>query len=158
MNCDEVLDEYCKLDKNESLPFAISMHIIKCPYCKSIISKMQTLNGLPPLDGNKQTNEKLISRTMQQINTLETKNEAEQYTKGGLTLFFVIVALFTSPFVILPILDIGKLLIKTLGVFFMLPLGILCASIVSLICALFVVKNAPYFTKRFPNTMQESLQ
>ena len=119
MRCDKVLDEYCTLDKNESLPFAISMHIMMCPHCKEIISKMQLASDLPPANRMQKTRGNLISKTMQKINALENTEAIKQRSKNN---------------------------------FIVLALMLWCTLMILLICALFVIKNSAYFTKRFSTT------
>ncbi|MEL3908642.1 MAG: hypothetical protein P1P64_06480 [Treponemataceae bacterium] len=154
MKCEKVLDEYCKLDKNESLPFNISMHIIVCPRCKEIISQMHNVYELHFVNFNasKNTNEKenLVIETMQKIKRLNNaKPKAKKSHRGEFTFFVIIMVLCVLPFGILPTLKIGQVLIETLGVFFVLPLGLLCAFVVSLISAIFIIRNRKYFVKRF---------
>ena len=152
MRCDKVLDEYCTLDKNESLPFAISMHIMMCPHCKEIISKMQLVSDLPPANRMQKTRCNLISKTMQKINALENTEAIKQRRKNNLIVYLMIVVSITLPFIILPLLNFGKMLIETMGVFFVLSLMLWCTLMILLICALFVIKNSAYFTKRFSTT------
>lgn len=154
MKCEKVLDEYCKLDKGESLPINISMHIIMCPRCKEIISQMHNIYELESFNFNASanTNEKkeLIQKTMQKINILnDAKPKIQKSQKGEFTFFIIIMIFCVLPFIILPTLNTGRFLIEILGVFFVLPLGLLCAFVVSLICAIFIIRNTKYFIKRF---------
>lgn len=148
MTCEKAINEYCKLDKNQSLPVALSIHMMFCPKCRTLIQNMERLDKFKELDGLPKIKEDSILKVMNKINALETK-ELEGNKKPVLIPFFIVIALFMLPFIILPMLDIGKILIDSLGLFFVLPLGLLSASITCIISAIFVIKNTKYLTKRF---------
>ena len=89
---------------------------------------------------------------MQKINALENTEAIKQRSKNNFIVFLMIVVSITLPFIILPLLNFGKMLIETMGVFFVLSLMLWCTLMILLICALFVIKNSAYFTKRFSTT------
>lgn len=145
MTCKKAMEKYFKLDKNKSLPFWLCIHILLCKNCRKSISKMEKLQSLKWASFTSTTESKITGKIMTEINRLDFQNPKKEST--GFIFFIITIIFSVLPFVILPNLKIGKTLIKTLGIFFTLPLGILCASIVSIISAIFVIKNTRYFVK-----------
>lgn len=41
MNCDNFLDRYCLLDKDEPLPPALKVHVLQCKTCKETVRRMR---------------------------------------------------------------------------------------------------------------------
>lgn len=151
MTCEKAISEYCKQDKNQSLNFRVSMHLMLCEHCRRTILQMEKLRSLKDIGAQAKMSSGSIEKIMQKINEVKVAAPDPKNEKAGFILFFVITLVSVLPFIILPMLDIGKILIESLGIFFILPLALLCAFVVSILCALFVIKNTKYFIKRFLN-------
>ena len=147
MKCEDAINKYCMLDKNESLPFAVSMHILFCPHCKKYIDTMEECNMSFFLSS--EVKEEKVSQVMEKITQIQSEYETEQTIKSGLLRFILGITVFIIVFILFPIFKWGNNLTDTLGLIFSLPLGLLCAFIVSIISALFVIKNSRYLIKKF---------
>lgn len=151
MTCEKAMNIYCALDKNESLPLALSVHVLFCPRCKRLIDQMEAATLLDNRITSSDQNATFVKQTMYKIEKIQKQSQIGEpdLTKKHVFGFLLFLAAILVPFVVLPTLKIGQQLIDSLGIFFVLPLGALCGLTVCIVCALFIIKNSKYFIKRF---------
>ncbi|PIE97409.1 MAG: hypothetical protein CR988_08005 [Treponema sp.] len=152
MECEKVINEYCKLDKHASLPFNISIHLMHCTSCRETIQKMASCYTVgSKLNNAPLKNKYILKKTMQKIKKI--KNIADETphllkNKFSFAPWIISGIIIILAFIALPYSKLGKWLMTNLGIFFSLPFGLSCAGTVSIFCAVFILRNSDFFIKK----------
>ena len=143
--CNEIMDEFLLLDKNQKLPLKITLHLLACKECRTQVrlcslaekASSKPLNAKLPLD-----NDALVS-IMSKID----KNYSE---KTGKIRHVSLANWIISGVVMLVLMMFYGLQTGSLNSTVMVVPFYLCfAGIVCVYCALFVGSNLDFFVKLF---------
>lgn len=142
--CENNMEQYLSLDKNERVPFKISMHLISCKKCRTQIKMLKTAEKVckhsiiiaTPI------NDSTIENIMQKVSpetykTLSQKNSSlHKWIIGSLIIpvMMFIPAIFTT----------SAMNIDLLSLFYALLLAIYIASY----CCVFALGNVDLFVKK----------
>lgn len=163
MTCDETINRYIALDKHEMVPAAVTLHILRCKKCRSLIRAMTKASNLYSAKASLGFDSKLLEKTMLKINEAIAAMKADGKADTGLPevrLFPWIIAgtVMIIGFASIPFTSIGRWAAKIFGLAFTVPFALIFAVFVSVFSALFVGSNLDFFIKKFDlNQEQESL-
>lgn len=154
MNCDIFQDQYLLLDKNESLPTGLKMHLLCCPSCRQAVSRMATAKNVQRqiLRTPIAADERMFTATMNAIHLLNKHTvpvtSRRERNKSLLPWLAVGVFLMTG-FIFFPFSDIGKIGLNQFGDSFCISFALLCAVSIVTYSAVFLAKNLVFFTEKF---------
>lgn len=152
MNCEYILDRFASLDKYESMPINIKIHLIHCKKCRTIITKMSMAESvqLQILNESVDNNTRMLDATMQRILRLQNHRSAQEQQKEEPALISWLIAglILVLGFIIVPFSDIGKMGMQQFGTAFSIPFALLCAGSIVAYSAVFIAKNIVFFTEK----------
>ncbi|MEL3906168.1 MAG: hypothetical protein P1P65_03925 [Treponema sp.] len=156
MKCEAVLDRYTELDKYETLPIGIRVHLLHCRKCKKIIEKMEAAESVQHCipAGRLDNGSRLLEATMNKI-YLHGKNytfPCRQKEQPDMLSWLTAGLILIAGFIILPFSEIGKSGMQQFGNAFSIPFALLCAGSVVVYAGVFIAKNIAFFTEKFDLT------
>lgn len=139
--CDDYLNEYLMLDKNQKLPLSLSLHLLKCKNCRKIIRSLTKAEKIAaePLKIKSPTNSQEITQIVQQIDpNYNPKKSKISFT----TWIFVGIILIAS-------MILANILTKSISTSFLSFVTVM--SFVLLFCLYFfafILANQEFFVKK----------
>ena len=154
MNCDIFQDQYLLLDKNESLPTGLKMHLLCCTSCRQAVNRMAAGENVQRqiLRTPIAADERMFAATMNAIHLLnkQTVPAVSRQEKNKSLLPWLAVGVFLiTGFIFLPFSDIGKIGLSQFGDSFCISFALLCAGSSITYSAVFLAKNLVFFTEKF---------
>lgn len=165
MKCETAFDRYLALDKNEHVPFAITLHLLFCPSCRTgvrLLTKAELSMSLPltPVSARVApfspelapsravSSDPVIAAAMARINaaglsyaSVERHVSLSRWVLAGVAL--------TAGFAVIPLSAIGSWGYDTFGTAFSLPLCIVFGLTLTVYGGLFIGTNIDFFVKKF---------
>jgi len=154
MNCDIFQDQYLLLDKNESLPTGLKMHLLCCSSCRQAVNRMAAAENVQRhiLRTPIAADERMLNATMRAIHLLNKQSApvAARQEQNKTMLPWIAVGVFLmTGFIFLPFSDIGKIGLSQFGDSFCISFALLCAGSIVTYSAVFLAKNLVFFTEKF---------
>lgn len=142
--CEKIINSYLMLDKNEKVPFYITMHLLRCKNCRRLVKllSMAEKATASPLSISVPLTDKSIKDTMKKIapeipeEKIENPISMKNWISSGIVM---IVFMLTIIPMILKTPENSYLLISFCTVF-----G-LCVTVY---CIMFVISNMDFFIKK----------
>ena len=142
-NCDEIMDLFLELDKNQRIPLNVSLHLIFCKKCRTEV-RLFTLaekTCAQPLKVPLTDNDSIIDMLMSKINPDYIRDgeiahiSMKRWIISGVTMILaMLMFLVLRPSVASTVLDISFCILFT--------------CVVSTYCAIFVGSNMDFFIKK----------
>lgn len=154
MNCDIFQDQYLLLDKNESLPTGLKMHLLCCSSCRQAVNRMAAAENVQRhiLRTPIAADERMLNATMRAIHLLNNQSTpvaARQEQNKTMLPWIVVGTFLIIGFILLPFSDMGKIDLSQFGDSFWIPFALLCAGSIVTYSAVFLAKNLVFFTEKF---------
>lgn len=159
MICEQAMNGYLSLDKNERVPLSITMHLFVCPECRAAVrylTRAEKLLSQPletgyaiPLDQNASVN--AVSLALSQISTSGLAYPVKVPEEYHVSLFRWLVSgvALAAGFTILPFSSLGAWSRLVYGNAFFVPFYIVCGVTITVYCGMFVGTNIDFFVKKF---------
>lgn len=148
-NCDEIMDLFLELDKNQRLPLKVTLHLLFCKKCRTEV-RLFTLaekTCSQPLKVPLADNDAIIDMLMTKINPNYSKDgkiahiSMTKWIVSGITMILaMLMFLVLRPYVASTTLDISFCILFT--------------CVISAYCAIFVGSNMDFFIKKI-ETMKD---
>ena len=154
MNCDIFQDQYLLLDKNESLPTGLKMHLLCCSSCRQAVNRMAAAENVQRhiLRTPIAADERMLNATMRAIHLLNNQSTpvaARQEQNKTMLPWIAVGTFLILGFILLPFSDMGKIDLSQFGDSFWIPFAPLCAGSIVTYSAVFLAKNLVFFTEKF---------
>lgn len=154
MNCDIFQDQYLLLDKNESLPTGLKMHLLCCSSCRQAVNRMAAAENVQRqiLRTPIAADERMLNATMRAIHLLSKQAApvaARQEQNKTMLPWIAVGTFLIIGFILLPFSDMGKIDLSQFGDSFWIPFALLCAGSIVTYSAVFLAKNLVFFTEKF---------
>lgn len=154
MNCDIFQDQYLLLDKNESLPTGLKMHLLCCSSCRQAVNRMAAAENVQRhiLRTPIVADERMLNATMRAIHLLNNQSApvaARQEQNKTMLPWIAVGTFLIIGFILLPFSDMGKIDLSQFGDSFWIPFALLCAGSIVTYSAVFLAKNLVFFTEKF---------
>ena len=154
MNCDIFQDQYLLLDKNESLPTGLKMHLLCCSSCRQAVNRMAAAENVQRhiLRTPIAADERMLNATMRAIHLLNNQSTsvaARQEQNKTMLPWIAVGTFLILGFILLPFSDMGKIDLSQFGDSFWIPFALLCAGSIVTYSAVFLAKNLVFFTEKF---------
>lgn len=161
MNCCKVMNTYLLLDKYEKVPFSITMHLLYCKKCRTLVRNMTIASENTPVEMQETMpgNNLLFIKTMQQIgleSCIEKNNSVKKFKNVSLLPWIAGGILIVTGFVFMPLTTVGRWTEKSFGKIFTYPFVLLALLFFVAYIFIFIDKNLDFFVKKFdlPNSKQ----
>lgn len=154
MNCDIFQNQYLLLDKNESLPTGLKMHLLCCSSCRQAVNRMAAAENVQRqiLRTPIAADERMLNATMRAIRLLNNQSApvaARQEQNKTMLPWIAVGTFLILGFILLPFSDMGKIDLSQFGDSFWIPFALLCAGSIVTYSAVFLAKNLVFFTEKF---------
>ena len=154
MNCNIFQDQYLLLDKNESLPTGLKMHLLCCSSCRQAVNRMAAAENVQRhiLRTPIAADERMLNATMRAIRLLNNQSTpvaARQEQNKTMLPWIAVGTFLILGFILLPFSDMGKIDLSQFGDSFWIPFALLCAGSIVTYSAVFLAKNLVFFTEKF---------
>ncbi len=159
MTCDRAFTSYLELDKNERVPFRVTLHLLACPACRTGVrrlSRAERVLAAPlavPAQGalRSAVGDDAVLSAMQRIRAAGLAYPDTRDDEGRVSLSRWIGSGFAlgAGFAIIPFSSIGEWSRVTFGASFSIPLYLLCGIAVTVWCGVFIGSNIDFFVKKF---------
>ena len=154
MNCDIFQNQYLLLDKNESLPTGLKMHLLCCSSCRQAVNRMAAAENVQRqiLRTPIAADERMLNATMRAIHLLNNQSTpvaARQEQNKTMLPWIAVGTFLIIGFILLPFSDMGKIDLSQFGDSFWIPFALLCAGSIVTYSAVFLAKNLVFFTEKF---------
>ena len=159
MTCEKAFDRYLGLDKNERVPFAVTLHLLVCPACRTGVRSLtraeQVLSAPLAVDSpsvrSRQPVDPVVAAALARIQAAGIAYPELAPDEQSVSLFRWLVTgiCLAAGFAIVPFSSIGSWSGSTFGNSFLVPFYLLCGVAVTVYCGLFVGTNIDLFVKRF---------
>ena len=154
MNCDIFQNQYLLLDKNESLPTGLKMHLLCCSSCRQAVNRMAAAENVQRhiLRTPIAADERMLNATMRAIHLLNNQSTpvaARQEQNKTMLPWIAVGTFLILGFILLPFSDMGKIDLSQFGDSFWIPFALLCAGSIVTYSAVFLAKNLVFFTEKF---------
>jgi len=165
MKCNAAFDQYLELDKNERVPFALTLHLLFCPSCRtsvrlmtkaetSVAARLETVSSRvspfsPELSPSRMvSSDPVIAAAMARISAsglsyapIERHVSFSRWVISG--------AALAVGFAVVPLSLIGPWGYGTFGTAFSIPLCIFFGLALTVYGGLFIGTNIDFFVKKF---------
>ncbi len=156
MKCKDAMEQYMALDENKIIPLKVTLHIIRCSKCRSLVRSMTIAKNISKrnLHINTEYNNEFIKETMKKIDNIVPELMRIQSEKNKLPkvrilpwviMGFVMILGLTS----IPFTATGKWASESFQLQFIIPIALVSATLISVYLALFVIRNLDFFIKKF---------
>lgn len=153
MKCDEIMEEYLRVERYERLPLRMVFHLLYCKKCRDNIKAMTLATHFSSdkiMRKASKTN-LLYMKTMQQI--MESGNvplvKKSSFALLSLSLWGVIGSAMLAIFLVIPSTKIGIRFIETFGNYFTLQFLFTVVSFLTICTIIFIARNLNFFVKTF---------
>jgi len=165
MKCEVAFDRYLSLDKNERVPFEITLHLLVCPSCRTSVrlltkAERSIANPMTPVSARVTpfspelapsravSSDPIIAAAMARISAsglsyvpIERHVSFSRWVLAGAGL--------AAGFAVIPVSQIGSWGYDTFGTAFSLPLCIVFGLALAVYGGLFIGTNIDFFVKKF---------
>jgi len=159
MTCDKAFDRYLGLDKFESVPLRVTLHLLGCPSCRTAVRRLSraeralaeplAVHSVPetfnaPMDP-------AVRAAMERINGAGLAYPDTFGDKGKVSLsrWLISGVALAAGFAILPFSDVGAWSRLAFGTGYLVSYFLVCGVTVTVWCGLFVGTNIDFFVKKF---------
>lgn len=164
MTCEKAFDRYLSLDRNERVPFGVTLHLLACPSCRTSVRRLTRADRLLSSPLAVQTApssffapasavavepsvEALLARIIAEGHACEPLCPAEP--RISLYRWVVVGLALVAGFAIVPFSSIGVWTSLVFGNSFLIPFYLLCGVAVTVYGGLFIGTNIDFFVKKF---------
>lgn len=156
MTCEKAIDLYLSLDKGEWVPPGVTLHLILCPVCRTLVRKMAEAERLAarPLAIRSApaapVADPVLAAALARITAAGLRYpevrpgdkhvSLARWLVSGLALAF--------GFSVVPFSFIGKWSSANFGLSFTVPFYLLCGLAVTAYCGMFIGTNIDFFVKK----------
>lgn len=149
--CVQILNDYLMLDKNQRLPFLMTLHILMCQDCRKQIKMLSEAEKITcaPLKLQTPVTSEAIKNIMMKIDPETYEGKA---VKPVRLLFWIIGGIAMISMLLFSLYSTS--LMKSSSI--MLIYALLIGFCVTLYCAIFVLSNVDYFVKKISTVLKES--
>ena len=165
MTCEKAFDRYLDLDKNERVPFLVTLHLLVCPACRTGVRCMTRAEQIlavplsparakPALDpansALEEVDDPVIHAALERIAAAGLSYPVLE-DEGRVSLFRWLVSgvILAGGFAVIPFSSIGEWGRTVFGNSFSVPFYLLCGIAVTAYCGLFIGTNIDFFVKKF---------
>lgn len=141
MNCEEYMDQYLMLDKNEKVPGTLTRHFLTCKKCRNEVKALVQAEKLAarPLKIKTPVESKTIENAVKELDPNYNPYKNRVHIWGWILFGVLLIACLTTFGIITPVYQSDSS-----QVFFYLAFaGTICGY-----CALFIGSNLDFFVKR----------
>lgn len=154
MTCNEAINRYMILDKHEAVPFAVTLHLLRCKKCRSLVRALTQASNLYTSSFQAKADDALTEKTMVKIQAAIPdllSLQAEKYRLPNVSIFpwVVVGILMIVGLACMPFTEIGKWAAENFKLRFVIPFALVFAVFVSVYSAIFVYRNLDFFVKKF---------
>lgn len=147
-NCNDVMEEYLRLDKGERIPLGLTLHLLVCKNCRKQVRllKQAEKSAIPNPCSQTALDDAAILAVMNKIMTKSGSQKnpisLSKWIIGGILmiLLFIVFSVFAKP---------GSNRFLTLSTYIEL------AAIVTVYCVLFIRSNMDFFVKKINSIPRE---
>ncbi|HHU36554.1 MAG TPA: hypothetical protein GXZ47_04905 [Treponema sp.] len=157
MNCEKMFDLYLALDKNERVPFMLTVHLFFCPVCRAAVRQMSCAEkmvaeplSIKPAD-RRAVKDPILTAAIDKILAAGLSYSVDEPVAKRVSLFrwFLVGVLLAGGFFVIPFSATGIWIQQEFGLSFMVPFYILFGCAVTAYGGLFIGSNIDLFVKRF---------
>ncbi len=156
MNCEKAIDRYLSLDKGEWVPPGVSVHLIFCPVCRTLVRKMAEAERLAsrPLAVRPAAAvpvaDPVLAAALARIEAAGFRYPAVNPRDKHVSLSRWLVAgvALAIGFTAVPFSFIGKWSESNFGLAYTVPFYLLCGLAVTAYCGMFIGTNIDFFVKK----------
>lgn len=162
MTCDKAFTRYLELDKNERVPFPVTLHLLGCPACRTGVRRLTRaeLSLARPLSIHPCTDaehvasaaeDDAVRAAMERIaaSGLSYPDVRDSRGRVSMTRWVVAGCALVAGFAIMPASSMGEWSRLVFGDAYYLPFSILCGVAVTVFGGLFIGSNIDFFVKKF---------
>lgn len=159
MTCEKAFNRYLELDKNARVPLAVTMHLLRCPACRTgvrSLTRAERALAAPlavesPAVRSRQPVDPVVAIALERIQSAGLAYPAVPLDGRSVSLsrWLVTGICLAAGFAVVPFSSIGNWTGSTFGNSFLVPFYLLCGIAVTVYCGLFVGTNIDLFVKRF---------
>lgn len=158
MTCNEVVNKYLLLDKHERVPVSITVHLLYCKKCRTLIRNMTIAaeSGQAEMYEAMSGNNPLFLKTLQQIGLEQFVEKPAEVKNVSLLPWIAGEILIIAGFILMPLTNVGQWTAKSFGKIFTVPFIFIAVIFFAAYIFIFIDKNLDFFVKKFglPNSKQ----
>lgn len=154
MTCNEAINRYMMLDKHETVPLAVTFHLLRCKKCRSLIRSFTQASNLYTASFKTKGDDALTDKTMIKIQAAVPdliSLQAEKYKLPTVSIlpWAIVGILMIVGLAYMPFTEIGQWAAENFRLSFVIPFALVFAVFVSVYSAIFVYRNLDFFVKKF---------
>ena len=153
MKCDELMEEYIRIERYQRLPISMIFHLLRCKKCRDNIRAMTLATHFTSSRMMKKANKNdpLYIKTMQQImaNKSVQPKKRSGFAFFVLSLWGVIGSAMLAVFLVIPSTKIGIRFIQAFGSYFTLQFLFTTVSFLTICTIIFIARNLNFFVRTF---------
>ena len=154
MTCNEAINRYMILDKHEAVPFAVTLHLLRCKKCRSLVRALTQASNLYTSSFQAKADDALTEKTMVKIQAAIPdflSLQAEKYRLPNVSIlpWAVVGILMIVGLAYMPFTEIGKWAAENFKLRFVIPFALVFSVFVSVYSAIFFYRNLDFFVKKF---------
>lgn len=160
MTCEKAMDRYLRLDKDERVPFGVTVHLIACPACRTAVRRLtkaeravavpfaaQSAFARVPDTAADSAFSALVAKIASDGLAYPSSCPAER--RVSLYRWLVCGLALILGFAVVPFSSIGVWTSTTFGSSFIVPFYLIFGLATAIYCGLFVGTNIDFFVKKF---------
>lgn len=153
MKCNDAINRYLALDKHESVPFKLTLHLLRCKKCRSLVRAMTKASAMcvSSFSSTVTKDDKLMLKVMKTINETGdiTSVNSDLFLPEVKMLPWVFIGVIMAVgFASIPFTVIGRWASQVFKHWFTVPFTIIFVAFVSIYTAIFVGSNLDFFVKK----------
>ncbi|HKL85932.1 MAG TPA: hypothetical protein VJ861_06345 [Treponemataceae bacterium] len=156
MTCEKAFDRYLELDKNERVPLGVTLHLLRCPVCRTSVraltrSEVFLASSLEESSVDFKVEDPIVAEALTRIKATGFLWEAPPVQDKHVSLFRWIVSglVLGGGFALVPSSSIGIWSQGVFGTSFSIPFYLMCGMAITTWCGMFVGSNIDFFVKKF---------
>lgn len=155
MNCEKAFDNYLLLDKNERVPLLITLHLLRCPSCRTGVRLMTRSEKIlaTPITAEQPvcTDDPIIAEALARIAASGLNYTIIEKPEHQVSLFRWMISgiALVAGFAVVPTSTIGIWSSQYFGATFMIPFYLICGLTITAYCGMFIGTNIDFFVKKF---------
>ena len=156
MTCEKAVDRYLSLDKGEWVPPGVTLHLIRCPVCRTLVRKVAEAERLmarplavrpaPPASVADPVLAAALARIAESGLVYPEVRSGERHV--SLTRWLVSGLALAFGFSAVPFSFVGAWSESTFGLAYTVPFYLLCGLAVTGYCGLFIGTHIDFFVKK----------
>lgn len=156
MTCEKAFDRYLALDKNERVPFRVTMHLLTCPVCRTSVrtlTRSEVFLASSFVEGTVdfEVEDPIIAAALTRITAAGFLWESPILEDKHVSLSRWIVSglILGGGFALVPFSSIGIWSQEVFGAAFSVPFYLIFGLIFTMWCGMFIGSNIDFFIKKF---------